>query len=323
VTARGSAGRRSGGPAGGRVEDRRAFVVIGGGVAGTAIAWALAGRGERDVLVLERHTLGCGGTGRSSGVVRWPLRGAVAGGDGLEGLLLFESAAERLGADVGFRPSGYLVGVGGDDAAALAANVEMAARPGRRDERPRPGRGGRAVAVGPSGRRGRVRLRAARRLRRRLPDLPGVRRGGAPRGVRIRQRAPVRSLTERGGRVVGVELLDGERVAAGTVVLAAGWWSAALAAPLGVEVPMKAQHEVLLVVDPGRPLGPVRCCRTSSGSSTRGRTRAGGCSWATATTARRCTPTRTTSPRVPTRRAWPPLPRGSTHGSRDCRTRPW
>jgi sarcosine oxidase subunit beta len=174
-----------------------------------------------------------------------------------KGLLLFESAADRLGADVGFRRSGYLVGVGGDDVAALAANVAMLRGLGvetsvvggdaAAELWPWASLDGLAAfAYEPRGGYGDAYLAcqafaaAARRA-----------------GVRIRQRAPVRSLTGRGGRVVGVELADGERVAAGTVVLAAGWWSAALAAPLGVEIPLRAQHEVLLVVDPGRPLGPV------------------------------------------------------------------
>ena len=46
-------------------------VIIGGGFAGTATAWALAGRGVRDVVVLERETqLGRFASGRSAGLGR-------------------------------------------------------------------------------------------------------------------------------------------------------------------------------------------------------------------------------------------------------------
>ena len=45
-------------------------IVIGGGLIGLAIARALTERGARDVLVLERHSLASGGTGKSSGIVR-------------------------------------------------------------------------------------------------------------------------------------------------------------------------------------------------------------------------------------------------------------
>jgi NADPH-dependent 2,4-dienoyl-CoA reductase/sulfur reductase-like enzyme len=45
-------------------------VIIGGGITGTAAAWALTQRGVRDVVVLERGTVASGGTGKSSGIVR-------------------------------------------------------------------------------------------------------------------------------------------------------------------------------------------------------------------------------------------------------------
>ncbi|MGI9206507.1 MAG: FAD-dependent oxidoreductase, partial [Rhodococcus sp. (in: high G+C Gram-positive bacteria)] len=43
-------------------------VIVGGGLEGLAAAWSLAERGESDVLVLERHTLCSGMTGKSSGI---------------------------------------------------------------------------------------------------------------------------------------------------------------------------------------------------------------------------------------------------------------
>jgi sarcosine oxidase subunit beta len=54
-----------------------------------------------------------------------------------------------------------------------------------------------------------------------------------------------------------VELADGSRIAAGTVVLAAGVWSAALAAGVGVDLPLRAQREQILMVAPGAPVGNV------------------------------------------------------------------
>nr|WP_268904147.1 FAD-dependent oxidoreductase [Candidatus Frankia alpina] len=58
-------------------------VIVGGGIEGAAIAWALTRKGVCNVLVLERATIGSGGTGP----VQWhhplPLRGALARRDGL------------------------------------------------------------------------------------------------------------------------------------------------------------------------------------------------------------------------------------------------
>ena len=45
-------------------------VVVGGGVEGLSIAYALSRRGTRGVLVLERDMIGSGFTSKSSGIVR-------------------------------------------------------------------------------------------------------------------------------------------------------------------------------------------------------------------------------------------------------------
>ncbi len=45
-------------------------VIVGGGLEGCSAAWSLTQRGVTDVTVVERATVGSGGTGKSSGVVR-------------------------------------------------------------------------------------------------------------------------------------------------------------------------------------------------------------------------------------------------------------
>ncbi len=58
------------------------------------------------------------------------------------------------------------------------------------------------------------------------------------------------------GRVIiGVVLADGSRIGAAHVVLAAGPWSATLAAGVGIDLPVRAQRAQILLVDPGRPPG--------------------------------------------------------------------
>ncbi len=107
-------------------------VIVGGGIEGAAIAWALTRKGVCNVLVLERATIGSGGTGRSSGIIRCHYGVRSLAVMAWHGVQLFTHAAEILGvADgVGFEQVGYLVGVGPGDAAALAANVEAAAAVG-------------------------------------------------------------------------------------------------------------------------------------------------------------------------------------------------
>ena len=45
-------------------------VIIGGGVVGCSIAYHLARRGPRDVVVLERETVGSGTTSKAAGGIR-------------------------------------------------------------------------------------------------------------------------------------------------------------------------------------------------------------------------------------------------------------
>ncbi len=101
------------------------IVIVGGGLEGLAAAWSLAERGETDVLVLERGTMCSGMTGKSSGIVRChygvPSLAAMA----WHGVQVFSEAEEIFGADIGFRQTGYVVGVGPQNTAPLAANVEM------------------------------------------------------------------------------------------------------------------------------------------------------------------------------------------------------
>jgi len=55
-----------------------ADVVIGGGVTGTSLAYHLADRAVKNVVVLEKKFLAAGGTGHSVGIIRqlYPTREA-------------------------------------------------------------------------------------------------------------------------------------------------------------------------------------------------------------------------------------------------------
>ena len=84
-------------------------VIVGGGVVGASVAYHLAARGVRDVLVLERGAgPGAGSTGRATGGLRAQfgtrvnVRLLLLSG---EKLLRFE---EETGVDPGFRQVGYL-----------------------------------------------------------------------------------------------------------------------------------------------------------------------------------------------------------------------
>src|SRR5690349_16725435 len=94
-------------------------VIVGGGIEGAAAAWALSQRGVTNVVVLERSTVGSGMTGKSSGIVRCHYGVSSLAAMATVGLEVFEKSEEIFGADIGFRQTGYVVGVGENDTESL------------------------------------------------------------------------------------------------------------------------------------------------------------------------------------------------------------
>src|SRR6185295_4081128 len=86
-------------------------VIIGGGVTGASIAFHLAGLGVRRVLILERSSLGSGGTGYSVGIVRQLYPTRETSEMVLRSLAVFERFGEAVGGEAGFVRTGALIGV--------------------------------------------------------------------------------------------------------------------------------------------------------------------------------------------------------------------
>src|SRR5271170_4564466 len=107
------------------VSDSAEVVIVGAGVNGLSTARALVELGIRDVLILDRAMVGSGGSGKSSGIVRchYGIRSLAA--MAWRALPVLAHAEEILGADSGYRKTGYLVGVGSENLGSLRANVAM------------------------------------------------------------------------------------------------------------------------------------------------------------------------------------------------------
>jgi sarcosine oxidase, subunit beta len=235
-------------------------VIIGGGLEGTAAAWALARRGVRNVVVAERSTVGAGGTGKSSGVVRCHYGVSSLAKMASKALAVFENAEEILGTDVGFHQTGYVVGVGEANVGALRASLEDQRKVGVDTQEidhatvadmwpvanlddfaafawePRGGYGDAyqtAQAFAAAARRDGVRIL---------------------QGTRVTE---ILTAGEAGDRVTGVRLADGATISAPTVIVAAGPWSVALLEARGIDVPITVHREQVVLVDPGTRLGPV------------------------------------------------------------------
>jgi sarcosine oxidase subunit beta len=83
-------------------------VVIGAGAVGTSIAYQLARRGQRSVVVIDQDTVGSGTTSKAAGGIRaqFPTEAEIR--ISLECIKVFEHFEEEFGVDIGYRKIGYL-----------------------------------------------------------------------------------------------------------------------------------------------------------------------------------------------------------------------
>lgn len=104
-------------------------IIIGAGVIGTSIAFHLAERGLKPVI-LERKQVAFGATGSSSGLVRMHYDLEAESRLAWESFQYFRNWSERVGGECGFRRTGFLHIEPANHHAQLRANVEMHKRIG-------------------------------------------------------------------------------------------------------------------------------------------------------------------------------------------------
>jgi sarcosine oxidase subunit beta len=83
-------------------------VIIGGGVVGCSVAYHLAKRGQRDVVVLEREAVGSGTTSKAAGGIRAQFATETEIRFSLESIAVFDRFEDEFGVDIGYRRIGYL-----------------------------------------------------------------------------------------------------------------------------------------------------------------------------------------------------------------------
>src|SRR5512146_487423 len=102
--------------------DTADVIVIGAGVQGASLAFHLAERGAR-VIVVERSGVAAGATGRSSGLVRMHYDLLAETRLAWASFPYFRDWAERVGGDCGFTRTGFLWMESAEGEARLRANV--------------------------------------------------------------------------------------------------------------------------------------------------------------------------------------------------------
>ena len=231
-------------------------VIVGGGVVGASVAYHLAERGCKNVLIVERAAAqGAGSTGRATGGVRAQFSTAVNIAMSLYSLAFIENFREATGRDCGYLPVGYLF-VATDGAQLEALKVARA----------------RQRAAGLTD----VELLSAAEVARRAPRLRadnvaggtfrqrdgfiaplelmrGFTARAAERGARVWTETEVTGIDVEGGRVRAVRTSRGP-VATRAVVNAAGAWAAEVARLAKVEIPVAPLRRQIVCVRPREPL---------------------------------------------------------------------
>lgn len=216
-------------------------VIIGAGVMGASVAWHLTRQGVRSVLLLEREVAaGQGSTGRSTGGFRAQFASTINVRLSLLSRRLLLRFTEDTGGDAGYQPVGYLFLASSEADLALlrdAARVQQQA--GLSGTRVLNAREALtlAPAVAPEGIVGGT-FGPHDGYIRPMGLMQGYLDSAIRWGAELRTRAEPVALESRGNRVQGVRLADGERIAAGHVVNAAGPWAALVAALAGVSLPV-------------------------------------------------------------------------------------
>jgi 4-methylaminobutanoate oxidase (formaldehyde-forming) len=226
-------------------------VIVGGGIAGSSIAYHLTKIGITDVVLLERKQLTCGTTWHAAGLVgqlratrnMTELAQYTAG--------LFASLEEETGQATGFKQNGSIsVATNTERFEELKRGASMAKNFGLEVEVITPGDiKSRYPLLNTDDLVGGVFLPKDGQTNP-IDTTQALAKGARQGGAKVFENTKVTRILVEGGRAVGVELADGQVIKAGTVVIAGGMWSHALGAEIGVNLPLHASEHFYIVTEP-------------------------------------------------------------------------
>lgn len=229
------------------------IVIAGGGIMGASVAYHLARRGWKDLLVVDRATSpGAGSTGRSTGGFRAQHSTDIhvrLSRLSLQKLLAFH---EETGIDPGYEPAGYLwLASTAEEMKPLRAALRVQHAAGLLQAREvGPDEIG---AINPHVRREGLAggcFCATDGFIRSLQILQGYLQAAERLGVRIEWGREVVELEGGPGGRIGRVVTDKEEVTCQAVVNAGGAWAASLAAMVGLEIPVQPAKRQVAVTQP-------------------------------------------------------------------------
>jgi len=225
------------------------FVIVGGGAIGASIAYHLARRGARQVVLVERETVGSGSTSKAAGGIRAQFGTRVEVEFSLRSIEFFTRFEDEMGVPCDYRQEGYLFLLTDErDVTRFQRNIELQ----------------RGLGVD-------VRMIAPDEVRAIVPELrvDDVLAGvwcptdghaspndvvqayaaqARARGVRILEGTAVTGIELEGDRVAAVRTTEG-RLETRLVINAAGPQAPLVSRLAGVEIPVDPRRRHIFVTD--------------------------------------------------------------------------
>ena len=234
-------------------------VIVGGGVIGVSCAFHLAEAGVEGVLLLEQGTFGCGSTSAAAGGVRASFSTRCNIEMGLHGLAAYAEFSKRFDQEIDFRRDGYLYLLSDEcNLSSFEAAVTLHRQHGLRTE-----------LIGPGEAQQRAPLIVTDGLVAALwsPDdarvtpesvVGGYATAARRLGAVLRAGVRVIDIETEGGEIVAVHT-DAGTVRTGTVVCAAGAWSAEVGEMVGVSLPVVPMRRQVLFARPATLPASLPC----------------------------------------------------------------
>ena len=241
------------------LKDNYDVVIIGGGVHGLSTAYYLANLGVDNIAVLDKGYLGGGGSARSTAIIRANYITTEGINFFRESLKLYESLSQDLDFNLLFTQMGRLdLGHTESSVSGLRQRAEFNQVLGVDSRMIGPDEIKKMVPI--------IDLREGKSL----PVLAalyhppagvvrhdavvwGYARGADRLGVEIHPFTEVNGITEKNGRVTGLDTNTGH-ISAGTIVNATAGWSSNLASMLDIELPIQTYPLQACVTEPVKPI---------------------------------------------------------------------
>lgn len=234
-------------------------VVIGAGINGASTAYNLIKRGLKKVVLLDKHLIASGGTGRSAAIIRQHYSNAELVQMVKHSVDIFHNFDDMVGGDGGFVNCGWAFLIPDYASDGLTKNIKMGQQYGvdvreitadaLHEIEPRIDLTDvHRIAYEPGSGYADPR-RSTYAYVRRFLDLGG----------KLKELTEVKNLLTDGQHITGIET-DGETISCEVVVNVAGPWAARIAATAGVDVPIQVTREEEIICETSDVGGPPKLC---------------------------------------------------------------